>query len=91
MGIFTSTKIKTITRPLTGSWRKRESMTSSINDIQIGRQYGYWVVLNVVDGWTQSDMITGAVVKKGKKKAGVFVEGWNKIKWKYPHELTLCE
>lgn len=66
-------------------------MAQSIDDIQVGKQYGYWVVLNVVDSWTQSDMITGTVIKKGKKKAGIYIKAWDKIKWKYPHELTFCE
>lgn len=66
-------------------------MSKKIKDIEIGKEYGYWVVMNIVDSLTQSDLITGIVVKKGKKKAGLFIKAWNIIKWKYPNELTLCE
>jgi hypothetical protein len=61
-----------------------------IEDIAIGKEYGYWVYLDTQNSFAVCDIVSGRVVKKGKKKIAILVKGWDKLKWKYPHELTAC-
>ncbi len=60
----------------------------TIEDIEIGKEYGFWVFITVnSDHFTEMDIVMGKCIKKGKKKVAIQIRP-DLIKWKYPNELT---
>jgi hypothetical protein len=59
-----------------------------MEEIVVGETYYFWVFIWVNDdNFTVQDLCECVAVKKGKKKVGVRIPRFEKIKWKYPNDL----